>query len=363
MNALRWVLAAVTATVTVGFLVLLAWADGFRRSFGASANGPLVAGAPLGAMLVVLASLLLPGSRPLLHVTAAAVLALAASSAWLLREAPFLGGTGLLFSALWSLWYWHAAWAAPGTPASKGAGAGCGVAFRVEARLEQLSERSPDYEVSRLDVVLRDPHGREVETPGVELDLDGVALTYAVSQGNFYDRHPSYRLREDDRFRFAPDTSYTLNLRRAGESPLRLAELRTPGAFSPATFQVPASHPGGDDLVLSWKGLPQPAELLVYRTLATLDEQGNTTVLEGGPYGDDVLRRRIGSRGLSLPDGSTVVPASYLRGEQGRVVTSVTLEVTATNEGSFLCAPLEPSEASASRKVVLRVDVTPDAGR
>lgn len=111
MSTLRWALAAVTAVVAVGFLALLTWADGFRRSFGASANGPLIAGAPLGVMLLVLASLLWPGSRALLHVAAAAVLALAVSSVWLLRESPSLGCAGLVFSGLWSLWYWHTAWA------------------------------------------------------------------------------------------------------------------------------------------------------------------------------------------------------------------------------------------------------------
>jgi len=115
MDALQWVLATVTALVAVGFLALLTWVDGFRRSFSASADGPLTAGAPLVVMLLLLASLLWPGQRMLLHVTAAVVLALAACSAWGPRESVFLGVAGLLFSGLWSVWYWHSAWASSAT--------------------------------------------------------------------------------------------------------------------------------------------------------------------------------------------------------------------------------------------------------
>lgn len=114
MNALRWILAAVTALVALGFVALLVWAEGFRRSFGASAHGPVVAGAPLAVMAVVLASLLWPEQRALLHVAALVVLAVAALCVWLLRESVFLGTTGLLFGILWAAWYRHAAWAAAG---------------------------------------------------------------------------------------------------------------------------------------------------------------------------------------------------------------------------------------------------------
>jgi hypothetical protein len=110
MNALRWLLVASTAIVTIGFVVLLVAADGFRRSFGASENGPLIAGVPLAVMLLFLASLLLPGQRILLHVAAAVALALAGCSVWVLRESVFVGTMGLLYSGLWWTWYWSAAW-------------------------------------------------------------------------------------------------------------------------------------------------------------------------------------------------------------------------------------------------------------
>jgi hypothetical protein len=118
MNALRWSLAFATALVTIGFVVLLVLADGFRRSFGASENGPLLIGLPLTAMLLFLASLLLPGQRMLLHVAAALALALAGCSVWVLRESVFVGTMGLLYSGLWWVWYWHTAWRQVATPSS-----------------------------------------------------------------------------------------------------------------------------------------------------------------------------------------------------------------------------------------------------
>jgi multisubunit Na+/H+ antiporter MnhG subunit len=71
MSALRWILASATALVMVGFIALLGFADSFRRSFGASENGPLVALLPVTAILVFLAGLIFPGQRALLHVAAA----------------------------------------------------------------------------------------------------------------------------------------------------------------------------------------------------------------------------------------------------------------------------------------------------
>lgn len=61
MTPLRWALALLAALGGVGWLALLGLANGFRRSFGASANGPLVtllpALAALGLLLFALAPL------------------------------------------------------------------------------------------------------------------------------------------------------------------------------------------------------------------------------------------------------------------------------------------------------------------
>jgi len=275
-------------------------------------------------------------------------------------------GLALLLVAVFVVWMRAGASVGRGSSASAPAsaeGEGRRADWRAEVKLEQLSERNPDYEASRLTVVLRDSKGREVETPDVELELGGVPLKYAVGQGNYYDRHPFYRLPEDPRFRFAADTPYELAVRRANEPLLPLASIRTPKPLSPESFRLPASHPSDRDLVISWTGLAEPAELLVHRTLTSVDERGSEISMEGGPYADDVLRRRIGAGGLPLPDGSTTIPASYLRPTGSRVVTSVGLEITARSDGRFLCSVVEPSTVTATRRIVLRVDVTAPRAR
>jgi len=115
MNALRWILASAATLVMIWFIALLVQADSFRRSFGASKNGPLVALLPMTAMLVFLAGLIFPGQRVLLHIAAATALALVGCAVWVLRESTFLGITGLLYSALYLVWYWQVAWARTAT--------------------------------------------------------------------------------------------------------------------------------------------------------------------------------------------------------------------------------------------------------
>lgn len=54
MTPVRWIVAAVALLAGAGWLLLLTLANGFRRSFGASENGPFVTLLPLLAALAVL---------------------------------------------------------------------------------------------------------------------------------------------------------------------------------------------------------------------------------------------------------------------------------------------------------------------
>ena len=103
-------MASVTALVAIVYVGLVLQSNSFRRSFGASENGPLVLGIPLVVMLVLLASLLFPAQRALQHVAVVAALSLAACSVWIIRESIFLGIAGLTYCGLWSAWYWNTAW-------------------------------------------------------------------------------------------------------------------------------------------------------------------------------------------------------------------------------------------------------------
>jgi hypothetical protein len=73
-----------------------------------------------------------------------------------------------LLAAL-ALWAWLREC---GVGVGAGKKAADGAAWQAEVELEQLTERNPDYEALRIKVVPRDSRGREVETPGVQFQLD-----------------------------------------------------------------------------------------------------------------------------------------------------------------------------------------------
>lgn len=265
---------------------------------------------------------------------------------------------GLLLVAIVAGWKWHSARIErqpdnPAVTATDDAGAD----WRAEVVLEQLSEQHPDYNVSRLTVVLRNSKGREIETPDTQFEVNGVPLRYAVGQGNYYDRHPYYRLREDTGFGFAADTTYELTLRRAQGTASPFARIRTPAPMSPTSFRVPAAHPSNRDLVIAWTELRQPAELLIYKTHTLIDAQGNQAIEAGGPNAEDAIRQRIGSGGLALREGTYTIPVGYFATSEAGRVSALGIEITVTNSGQFLHPVLRQSSVTARRKIVLRIDV------
>lgn len=113
MNGLRWTLGLVTTLLLVVYLFLLVAADSFRSSFGASANGPLKAIVPLAIGAILLAGMMMPERRLLLHVGAVTAVGLVAGSLWIARETTFMAGLGICYSAGWLIWYYVVAWRGP----------------------------------------------------------------------------------------------------------------------------------------------------------------------------------------------------------------------------------------------------------
>lgn len=110
MMTLRWILGVPTALAAGGWLVLAAWADTFRQSWGASKNSGLTVFGPFGALAALLASLVFPQQRILLHAVAAGVALLVAESIMLFPKASGLGVTMLVYCGLWLTYYGLAAW-------------------------------------------------------------------------------------------------------------------------------------------------------------------------------------------------------------------------------------------------------------
>lgn len=108
MNSFRWAFGILTTILLAGWAFLVVVGGNFRRSFGASPGAPLLPLLPGLLMGLVLATLLWPGQRPLLHLTAvAAVLGLLASVA-ILRESAATAAFVAAYLGCWLVFYWHA---------------------------------------------------------------------------------------------------------------------------------------------------------------------------------------------------------------------------------------------------------------
>jgi hypothetical protein len=111
MNALRWTLGLTTAFLGGGYLFLFLVSNGFRRSFGASENNPLLAILPLTAMMLLFSSVMFSAQKILLHITAVATVALGGFCIWtLIKEAATVMWFALFYLAAWFTFYWLAAW-------------------------------------------------------------------------------------------------------------------------------------------------------------------------------------------------------------------------------------------------------------
>ena len=111
MNALRWILGIVILLLGGGYLFLFMISNGFRKSFGASENNPLLAILPLASVLILLAGLVWPANRTLLHLGAAAAVGLIGFCVWqIFLDYAAVLWLGILFLLLWLVFYWSAAW-------------------------------------------------------------------------------------------------------------------------------------------------------------------------------------------------------------------------------------------------------------
>jgi hypothetical protein len=110
LTSLRWTIGIVTTLVTIAWIAFSALAGGFRRSFGASENSPLLSIVVIAAAALIVSSVIWPERRMLLHVTAVAMLALSVGCLYLTREAPFVATLGLMYAGLWLLYYYRTAW-------------------------------------------------------------------------------------------------------------------------------------------------------------------------------------------------------------------------------------------------------------
>ena len=112
MNALRWTIGLTTALILAAWVALSVVGDNFRRSFGASEGSPLPLIVGVASASLVLASVVWPERRMLLHIVAVVMLALCVGCAFLARQTMFVASLGFIYAALWFTFYYRVVWAA-----------------------------------------------------------------------------------------------------------------------------------------------------------------------------------------------------------------------------------------------------------
>lgn len=227
---------------------------------------------------------------------------------------------------------------------------------KLEIELEHSTERRPDsaadFEIKRIEAVLRDRKNKAIENTRVALLVNEVPLRLSVGTGNYYDRYPRYTLDAGGRLSLKADTTYRFALRWADGTRYEAASIRTPGPLSMAQFTVPRTHPRDRSLSLLWRKINEPAELTVYRqSVGMHDHAGNAGFEAGTSREKDALRCRLGRGLFRSRTGSLVVPASFFTDSRGRRVSTVGVEVSARTEGSVSGPFLPQSFVRAVRKL------------
>ena len=110
MIALRWIIGLVTVIVALGAIALNVIGGGFRRSFGASDNSPLVIVVTLIVTGLVIASVVWPERRGLMHIVAILMVGLCIGCVFLARETVFVATIGALYAAAWLTLYYRSVW-------------------------------------------------------------------------------------------------------------------------------------------------------------------------------------------------------------------------------------------------------------
>jgi len=110
MTGLRWLIGIVTSLVALGAVILTFMGGGFRRSFGASDNSAVIVAVVVLFAGVVVASVVWPDRRPLMHVGAVAMLGLCVACVFVARQTVFVATVGVFYAAMWFILYYRTIW-------------------------------------------------------------------------------------------------------------------------------------------------------------------------------------------------------------------------------------------------------------
>ncbi|HKH90890.1 MAG TPA: hypothetical protein VKA54_03750 [Gemmatimonadaceae bacterium] len=106
MLGLRWTLGIITAVAALGLFGLAVTGGRFRRSFGASDSGVMTV-LPVLVGAVVVASLLWPERRPLLHAVAVLMVGIVMGAVFIARHASVAATVAIVYASAWLFLYYR----------------------------------------------------------------------------------------------------------------------------------------------------------------------------------------------------------------------------------------------------------------
>jgi hypothetical protein len=227
----------------------------------------------------------------------------------------------------------------------------------IERTTEQHGTSGEGFTSDHVSVVLQDRDGRTLEREDLRIELNDVPLSIRAGHGNYYVRHPFYRL-EGSSARIDPDEDCRFRVVWPDGTHHVAGVVRAPMTLSPAQFDFPAAASREAPLVIEWADLSEPAELVVFRSHTYTDLNGNLVLEDGGPSDAAALRRTIGPGLLRRSSGRMEVPWSYLADHDGRRVSGVGIEISTRREGFAIEPFSRKSSLRATRRLVFRCELT-----
>lgn len=233
--------------------------------------------------------------------------------------------------------------------------------LQIEITLEDLTERgagSSPYERTSITAVVRDARGgAAIERADLRVEVNDTPLEFRVSTGNYYDRHPYYRLPENSSVRVGPATHYRFTLVLPDGTRHEIGTIRTPAALELAQIDFATQRPDNGEVTIGWRDLAEPAALVVFRSNLRREADG-TIVREAGSANDPAApRRTIGGGFLRRQrTGQWRVPADFLAPTDTHTASAVSAEIRVEHTASAARTFARSSSLRAERRLTLHMD-------
>jgi hypothetical protein len=229
----------------------------------------------------------------------------------------------------------------------------------IEISIEDQTERgadTPDYTRQSITAVLRNARGDEIERGDVGVEVNGVPLDFRVGTGNYYDRHPYYRLGDDAHVRIAPATDYHFVLILPDGARHEVGMVRTPAALTAAQFDFQKRRPASGEVVLGWHDLTEAMVLTLFRSDIVRESDG-ARVLESGSANDpDSLRWDIGPTWWRRSSDRLTIPTAFLANKGNRALRTLGAEILIVHESRVAKTFAKGSMMRAERRLTLRME-------